>query len=153
MNPYQEKTPAWWFTEHLPEPYKSQALKNIKWNHQCNSLEEALWNAFDWDRGNGSEYDYWEDLHSRIQKGEFRLPVEQHPTPQISKRIVTETRVVMQEWYETELTKTGWDSHGWRFCDDGTEMGQNWEIQEHLSTDKHYNPTQGIATRNVNIYS
>ena len=149
MNLYQEKTPAWWFSEYLPEPYSSQALKNIVWNHPCNSLEEALWCAFDWDCGSGSEYDYWENLHDRIQKGEFNSPIEKPPSP----RIVTETRVVMQEWYETEYTKTGWDSFGWRFSDDGTTMDHNWEIQEHLSMDKHYNPTQAIATREVKIYN
>lgn len=30
---------------------------------------------------------------------------------------VKERRVVRQEWYETDCTKTGWDSHGWIFME------------------------------------
>lgn len=62
---------------------------------------------------------------------------------------ITEKRVVYQEWYETEYTKTGWDSHGWCF-DDGTQAS-GWDIIEHVQSDKHYNPTIGIAERKIEI--
>lgn len=26
---------------------------------------------------------------------------------------IIERRLVIQEWYETEYSKTGWNSHGW----------------------------------------
>jgi len=58
---------------------------------------------------------------------------------------VIEKRVVFQEWYETELTKTGWDSHGWRFDDGFTADG--WEISDVIEADKHYNPIIAIAER------
>ena len=35
---------------------------------------------------------------------------------------ITERRIVRQEWYETDTTKTGWDSHGWVFNDTGATM-------------------------------
>lgn len=62
---------------------------------------------------------------------------------------VTERRLVYQDWYETEYSKTGWDSHGWYF-DDGV-IGPNWEVVEHLQSDKFGNPIVGIAERKTTI--
>lgn len=64
---------------------------------------------------------------------------------------VTERRIVTQEWYETQLTKTGWDSHGWRF-DDGREMGAEWTIVAHIHVDKFGNPFCAVAEREVYVY-
>ena len=63
---------------------------------------------------------------------------------------VLERRVVRQEWYETETTKTGWDSHGWVF-DSGEQMGNDWYIFDHIHLDKFGNPLVGIAQRKVNV--
>ncbi len=66
--------------------------------------------------------------------------------------IVTERRVVWQEWYETENTKTGWDSYGWEFRDDETTMDETeWTIVEHLELDKFYNPIFAIAEKETEI--
>jgi len=65
---------------------------------------------------------------------------------------VIERRIVTQDWYETELSKTGWDSHGWRF-DDGAyiEHRENWTVVEHIRTNKFGNPIIGIAEREVDV--
>ena len=62
--------------------------------------------------------------------------------------IITERRIVQQEWYETECTKTGWDNHGWYFKDDGHTMDETeWTIVEHLDFDKFYNPILAVAEK------
>ena len=48
---------------------------------------------------------------------------------------ITERRIVEQQWYETDLSKTGWDSHGWVFKDDFQGILSGWEIVQHLHTD------------------
>ncbi len=70
----------------------------------------------------------------------------------MSEMIITERRIVIQEWYETECTKTGWDSHGWEFRDSGHTMDETeWTIVEHLDLDKFYNPILAIAEKEVEI--
>lgn len=64
---------------------------------------------------------------------------------------ITERRVVEQQWYETELSKTGWDSHGWVFRDDYQGIINGWEIVDILDMDKHYNPILGIAEKETEI--
>ena len=67
------------------------------------------------------------------------------------KRKVKERRLVYQDWYETELTKTGWDSNtGWYFRE-GDFMTLDWTIVEILDCDKHYNPLLGIAERKIKV--
>ena len=66
--------------------------------------------------------------------------------------VVTEKRIVEQEWYETECNKTGWDSNGWFFKDDGIPMSNKWTIVSYLDTDKHSNPTLAIADKEFNVY-
>jgi len=61
--------------------------------------------------------------------------------------IITERRIVTQDWYETETTKTGWDSNGWVFNDDCRQVGESWTIVKYLNSDKYGNPTLGIAER------
>lgn len=63
---------------------------------------------------------------------------------------VTERRIVTQDWYETETTKTGWDSHGWIF-DDGSTMDSDWTVVQHIYSDKFGNPFTGIAEREVDL--
>lgn len=63
---------------------------------------------------------------------------------------VTERRIVTQDWYETELTKRGWDSHGWQF-DDGTKMGTDWTIVDHIHLDDFGNPFKAVAEREVDV--
>ena len=63
---------------------------------------------------------------------------------------VIERRIVTQDWYETEMTKTGWDSHGWIF-DSGHTMENDWTIVEHLYLDKFGNPFKGVAEREIDV--
>lgn len=66
---------------------------------------------------------------------------------------VKEIRIVVQEWYETDTTKTGWDSHGWSFRDDGLTMDESkWTIINHIDSDKHYNPIMGIAEKVTKLF-
>ena len=62
---------------------------------------------------------------------------------------IVERRIVTQDWYESETSKTGWDSYGWRFDDGTSYLGhrENWEIVEHIKSDKFGNPTIGIAEK------
>ena len=64
---------------------------------------------------------------------------------------IIEKRLVSQDWYETEFSKTGFESHGWIFKDDRTPLGEHWEITEFLDTDKFGNPILGIAEREHTI--
>jgi hypothetical protein len=65
---------------------------------------------------------------------------------------ITERRIVEQQWYETELSKTGWDSYGWVFKDSGSNVEVNgWEIVEHLHVDKFGNAWLGIAEKETEI--
>ena len=42
---------------------------------------------------------------------------------------IIEVRVVEQQWYETEFSKTGWDSYGWVFKDSGSNAEvEGWEV-------------------------
>lgn len=61
---------------------------------------------------------------------------------------VIERRIVTQDWYETEFSKTGWDSHGWVF-NDGKKIGTGWTVVEHIYSDKFGNPFMGVAEREV----
>jgi len=65
---------------------------------------------------------------------------------------INEIRVIIQEWYETNCTKTGWDSNGWIFKDDRLPIDNSWEITKHLDSDKHYNPIVGIAEKKTLIF-
>lgn len=61
-----------------------------------------------------------------------------------------ETRVVYQDWYESDEDKTGWEGYGWQFKDDDTFMNESeWTIIEHLDSDKHYNPILAIAQKDT----
>ena len=64
----------------------------------------------------------------------------------------TERRVVIQDWYETEYGKTGWDSHGWKFLDDNQDIdGWEWEVVEIVDMDKYGNPLVGISEKQTEI--
>ena len=62
---------------------------------------------------------------------------------------ITERRIVYQDWYETECTKTGWDSHGWYFDDCG--FTEYWTVVSHITTDKFGNTWVGIAEKETKI--
>lgn len=65
---------------------------------------------------------------------------------------ITERRLVVQDWYETDTIYTGWDSHGWEFKDSGGIMDEiGWTIVEHLELDKFYNPVLAIAEKETEI--
>lgn len=64
---------------------------------------------------------------------------------------VTERRIVYQEWFETDETKTGWDSFGWFFRDEGISMNDEWTIINHIRQDKHGRPTLAIAEKTTTI--
>lgn len=63
---------------------------------------------------------------------------------------IIERRIVYQDWYETEFSKTGWDNNGWRF-DDGRLIGTDWTIVQILHSDKYGNPFEAVAEREVDI--
>ncbi|MBC5864635.1 hypothetical protein [Flavobacterium turcicum] len=66
---------------------------------------------------------------------------------------VTEKRIVEQEWYETEYTKTGWESQGgWYFKDTREPMDSSWNIVEHLDSDKFGNPLIAIAEKETELF-
>lgn len=65
-------------------------------------------------------------------------------------KTVTERRIVTQDWYETDTTKTGWDSNGWVFSG-GEQMDSAWTIVQHIHIDKFGNPFTGIAEREVTV--
>jgi hypothetical protein len=67
----------------------------------------------------------------------------------MSNKHILEQRVVTQHWYETECSRTGWDSHGWAFMDSGETMTNDWTIRKHIKIDKFGNPFLGIAERIV----
>lgn len=65
---------------------------------------------------------------------------------------ITERRLVSQHWYETEYSKTGWNSYGWEFKDSGANPEvEGWTIVEQLRTDKFGNSWLGIAERETEI--
>ena len=64
---------------------------------------------------------------------------------------ITEKRIVRQEWYETELTKTGWYSFGWVFEDDRQPVTESWTINKHIYLDKFGNPFLGVAEKETNV--
>lgn len=64
---------------------------------------------------------------------------------------ITEKRIVRQEWYETELTKTGWDSFGWIFEDDRQHVPESWTITQHIHLDKFGNPFLGVAEKETSV--
>jgi len=66
---------------------------------------------------------------------------------------ITERRVVEQEWYETCVSKTGWETLGWVFKDseDGFIDERDWRVVDHLETDKYYNPIMAIAEKETEI--
>jgi len=68
------------------------------------------------------------------------------PKPEIK---VKERVIVRQEWYETDTTKTGWDSHGW--YRENEVIDSSWTVVAHLGADKYGNPTLGVAEREVEI--
>ena len=69
-----------------------------------------------------------------------------------TKKYVEEKRVVMQIWYETDRTTTGWGSQGWFFDDNGHDIeGTGYEVVEILENDKFSNPIIGIAVKNTEI--
>lgn len=65
---------------------------------------------------------------------------------------VTERRLVIQDWYETELNKNGWDSNGWEFKDSGgSALYNKWNVVEILQSDKYGNPILGVAEKETEI--
>lgn len=61
------------YLNELPEPYKTQALKNIesiKTDCFAISLEDAILGAFLWDFS-PEGHDYWQDLHDGIKADKF----------------------------------------------------------------------------------
>jgi hypothetical protein len=62
---------------------------------------------------------------------------------------ITERRLVEQDWYETELSKTGWASHDWIFKDTRAIMDNSWNVVKILDSDKFGNPLLGIAERSI----
>ncbi len=64
---------------------------------------------------------------------------------------VIERRVVTQDWHETDYSKTGWDSYGWRFDDGRYASFEGWDIVQIIHLDKFGNPILAIAERTVSV--
>jgi len=65
---------------------------------------------------------------------------------------ITERRIVKQDWYETETTKTGLNNHGWFFIDGSSmEIDLSWTIVQHIHLNKFGNPFVGVAEREVDV--
>ncbi len=64
---------------------------------------------------------------------------------------VIERRLVYQEWYETEYSKTGWDTTtGWYFKE-GDFYNFDWVIVDIVDSDKFGNPLVAIAEKETEI--
>ena len=79
-NTYPEKHPCWWFDNYLPEPYRSQAIKNYDPEYMGKELRDSIPAAitfgFCWlltpkDQG----YYYWWEVAIRADFGEFNTPL------------------------------------------------------------------------------
>lgn len=69
MKIQEAKTIKEWL-EELPEPYRTQALKNTKkLDYVTGSLERALNCAFDWDSSKEG-YNYWGRIFLKIKRNE-----------------------------------------------------------------------------------
>jgi hypothetical protein len=66
-------------------------------------------------------------------------------------RKITERRVVAQDWYEDDDSKTGWDSNGWYFFDSLMFMGDDWNVVEILDTDKYDRSILAIVEKETEI--
>lgn len=67
------------------------------------------------------------------------------------KKVIKERRVVYQDWYETEHSKTGWETNvGWYFKE-GDFISPDWEIKEILESDKFGNPILAVAEKDTEI--
>lgn len=65
---------------------------------------------------------------------------------------ITERRIVMQDWFESEESKTGWESEdGWWFKDTEDLISNQYEIVEILDFDKYGNPLIAIAEKETEI--
>lgn len=64
---------------------------------------------------------------------------------------ITERRIVIQDWFECEDSKTGWDSHGWEFKDLDGYYDTDWNIVEILDSDKYGNPILGVSEKETEI--
>ena len=59
----------------------------------------------------------------------------------------SEKVIIYQEWYETDQTRTGWDSFGWSF-ENGEDVDQlEWDITEYIDHDKFGHPTKAYAIK------
>lgn len=59
---------------------------------------------------------------------------------------ITERRIVVQEWEETETTRSGFASRGWIF-DNGHGMPDDWKVVLHIKYDKFGLPCLAVAER------
>lgn len=60
-----------------------------------------------------------------------------------------QSRSITQEWFESDHSKTGWDTLGWYFADTNEPLPINWIVIEHTDTNKFGNPIKGIATLDI----
>lgn len=64
---------------------------------------------------------------------------------------IIERRIVIQEWFESDSTKIGWDSDGWKF-EDNSSMDNDWTVVSCIEINKFGNPTIGVAERERSFY-
>ena len=66
---YKQYTAGWWF-EKLPDPYRGQAIANIKSDRVFKSLPDAIMDSFNWG-GTKQGGGYWAKVYTRTLDGEF----------------------------------------------------------------------------------
>jgi len=72
---YPQYHPCWWFDNYLPEPYRSQAIRNCAEDVGNEySVCNAIYGAFVWE-DTEQKSDYWHKLAERIRQGEFNTPL------------------------------------------------------------------------------
>lgn len=61
----------------------------------------------------------------------------------------TESVLVVQDWFEDESSKNGYESIGWTFKDTEEIIGDTWNVVSVIDTDKYGHPITGIAQRMI----
>lgn len=83
-------------------------------------------------------------VHSLIEIGEIGSESAQKLLKMFKNHGFGSKTVVVQEWFETPRTKTGWDTVGWMY-ENGMEISLNDSCKDvvHTEADKYGHPTKG----------
>lgn len=132
---YPERSHRWWFDNFLPEPYRSQALKNCDLtsnDFEVSSLLEALSGGFLWDvtKEDGQGHNYWEAVSCRVVAGDFNSVkgFDQAQSEEITYgQRLEAAKYLNTRGYDIEIDKDGLWLEDYRFQDCKTK-----EIVDHM---------------------